>query len=544
MSKDVREGERQFRALIEKYKQQLANERAARIEAEERATRLGAVFEAMSDGVAVCDREGHITHVNAAFRELFSLKADADPALLCPHEWAKWANLRDREGKPLTEEQWPLFRVLHEGCGSSTHTMDLLGYNRDGQDLILQVSDAPIRDAAGQITGGVAVYRSTAEQHQLAQQLQDAERRLRSLVDSNIAGVVVTDIEGHMYEVNNRLVEMLGYSREELLGGELRMSQLLIPEYREVRVRSWKTLMAHGASLPEEKVYRRKDGERLPALVAATTINQERNRALVVILDMSDYKAAERHKQEVLGVVSHELRTPLTAIQGFLDLALLCVERLPEAYPVGTDDLLGKLNDMLTFAQQQAELETRLVTELVEMSRMEAPRFKLSLQNCELVTLVQQVVATQQQVANPSRIELEVPPQARVPVTVDPDRIEQVLTNYLTNALKYSPTDGTIWVRLDVEGAMVRVSVRDQGPGLTEDQQQHIWERFYQAESATARSGDRGLGLGLYIARTIIAHHQGQVGVQSHPGQGATFWFTLPLADEPAADIEPCTAKK
>jgi signal transduction histidine kinase len=231
-------------------------------------------------------------------------------------------------------------------------------------------------------------------------------------------------------------------------------------------------------------------------------------------------------------VVSHELKTPLTAIRGFLDLALLCIERLPEAYPKGTDDLLGKLNDMLMLAQREAELETRLVAELVDMSHMEAPRFELSLQPCNLVTIVQQVVATQRQIAYPRRIELELPPQALVPVTADPDRIQQVLTNYLTNAFKYSPDDGTVWVRLDVEGLMAQVSVRDQGPGLTEDQQQHVWERFYQAESAARRGSDGGLGLGLYIARTIIAQHQGQVGIQSHPGQGATFWFALPLADE------------
>jgi PAS domain S-box-containing protein len=517
---------------ITKHKEQLACERAARIEAEDRANQFSRIFESMSDGVAVCDREGRITQVNAAFRSLFSLEADADPALLLPQEWARWAGLRDREGKPLKEDQWPLFRVLREDRLSGPQTMELLGYDRAGRDLFLSVSDAPLRDGTGQIVGGVAVYHSMAEQQQLTQQLQDAEHRLRSLVESDIAGMVVTDIEGRMYEVNNCLVEMFGYSREELLGGTLRMSELLFPEYRGVRARAWKTLIAHGASLPEEKVYRRKDGGRVPALVAATTINPERTRSLVVIMKMSDVKAAERHKQEALGVVSHELKTPLTAIRGFLDLALLCIERLPEAYPKGTDDLLGKLNDMLMLAQREAELETRLVAELVDMSHMEAPRFELSLQPCNLVTIVQQVVATQRQIAYPRRIELELPPQALVPVTADPDRIQQVLTNYLTNAFKYSPDDGTVWVRLDVEGLMAQVSVRDQGPGLTEDQQQHVWERFYQAESAARRGSDGGLGLGLYIARTIIAQHQGQVGIQSHPGQGATFWFALPLADE------------
>src|SRR5260221_11383174 len=112
----------------------------------------------------------------------------------------------------------------------------------------------------------------------------------------------------------------------------------------------------------------------------------------------------------------------------------------------------------------------------------------------------------------------------------DADRIEQVLTNYLTNAFKYSPPDQAVWVRLSVEGLMAQVSVRDQGPGLTEEQQQHVWDRFYQTETAGHRGSNEGLGLVLYIARTIIAQHQAQAGVHIRPGQKATFWILLTLA--------------
>jgi len=115
---------------------------------------------------------------------------------------------------------------------------------------------------------------------------------------------------------------------------------------------------------------------------------------------------------------------------------------------------------------------------------------------------------------------------------VDANRIEQVLTNYLTNAFKFSPADQVVQVQLSVDGLMARVSVRDQGPGLTLEQQR-VWERFYQVEPARHHGSDGGLGLGLYIVRTIIAQHQGQMGVESCPGQGSTFWFLLPLADEP-----------
>ena len=112
----------------------------------------------------------------------------------------------------------------------------------------------------------------------------------------------------------------------------------------------------------------------------------------------------------------------------------------------------------------------------------------------------------------------------------DAGRIGQVLTNYLTNALKYAPVDRVTCVRLEVTGTDARVSVCDQGPGLTPEQQQRVWERFYQVAAPGQQGPDRGLGLGLAIAMAIVEQHQGQVGVENAPGRGSTFWFTLPLA--------------
>ena len=134
------------------------------------------------------------------------------------------------------------------------------------------------------------------------------------------------------------------------------------------------------------------------------------------------------------------------------------------------------------------------------------------------------------QAARSRDIELVLPSVEVVPVIVDADRIGQVLTNYLANAFKFAPTDQVIAVRLEMEVGSVRVVVRDQGPGLTLEQQQLVWEKFYQVAAPGHRRPDRGLGLGLAIAKAIIEEHHGQVGVESAPGQGATFWFTLPLA--------------
>jgi PAS domain S-box-containing protein len=518
---------------ISKYKQSFACEQAAREAAQTQAEQFAAIFEAMTDGVAVCDDQGCIIHTNAAFRTLFSLDEDASPVLLFPDERAKWAIPRDLDGELLPQDQWPLFRVLHGEHLSSQETISLICRSRSGQDLFLDVRGTPLRDTTGQIIGGVAVYRDVTERHLLEQQLQDSERKFRSIIDSNIVGVMVTDQDGHMYEVNGHLTQLLGYSREELVGGALRVKDVLAPQYHSVRTRSWKTLITHGSSLPEEKVYVNKNGTQIPTLVVATAINQVRDRALVMILDIADRKEAERRKDEFLSMVSHELRTPLTGIQGFLELAQLYVERLAQT-STEMNRLSGKLDAMLQQAQRQTEIEIRLVAELLDVSRIEMQKFEVHLRPCNLSAIVQQVVANQQ-VASTRTITLTLPTQPVVPVMADADRIQQALTNYLTNACKYSPSNQMIQVQVIVAGNMARVSVCDQGPGLTVEQQEHVWDRFYQTQHSSHCTPGGGLGLGLYIVRTIIAQHQGQVGVESSPGQGATFWFMLPLADEPTA---------
>ena len=365
------------------------------------------------------------------------------------------------------------------------------------------------------------------------EQLKYNERKFRSFVESNVVGVMITDQAGRMYEVNDCLVQQLGYSREELLSGKLTVRDLVTPKYAQARSRAWRTLISQGASLPEEKEYIRKDGSIFPALVAAATINQERSQALVTLLDISDRKNAEQRKEELLSMVSHELKTPLTIIQGFLELALLYIEESAETSTKGMETLLSKIVSMLQEAQRQTELETRIVAELVDVSRAEKQGFEVVLRPCNLATIVQQVTANQRQIAPGRPLELVLPAQTTVPVMADAGRVEQVLSNYLTNALKFSPPDQVVDIQLAVEGMMARVSVSDQGPGLTLEQQQHVWDRFFKGGTPLQHGYGEGLGLGLHIARTIIAQHQGQVGVESYPGRGATFWFMLPLSDEP-----------
>ena len=154
----------------------------------------------------------------------------------------------------------------------------------------------------------------------------------------------------------------------------------------------------------------------------------------------------------------------------------------------------------------------------------------MQLTPCDLVPMVVQAVREQRLTAPARSIDVNVPPGAALPVLADVDRIGQVVTNYLTNALKYSADDTAVTVGLEVDGAMARVSVHDAGPGIPAAEQERVWERFYRVPGIEHRSGSGiGLGMGLHISRTIVERHHGHVGVESQPGSGSIFWFTLPL---------------
>ncbi len=525
------------RRCVEDLNRQLEAEKDAlrqtQREAEARASELAAIFEAMTEGIAVFDTRGEYQYINAAYRSLLDLEEDFDPALLLFDNRIKWLAFRDLEGKRLPQEQWPMFRVLQGERLSGIHRIDLLCRTYKGKDMIVNASGAPIRDAAGQIVGGVVVFGDVTEQHLLEQQLQDSERKLRSLVESNIFGMIVSDAQGRIYEANECFAQMLGYSRDELLSETFNWHQLTPPDYQDAQARITQTILSTGALPPLERECLRKDGGRVPVLVGATMIDQQRQRALVVILDISEQKAAERRKQDFLSMVSHELRTPLQSIMGFIELALLYSGLLPRPLSSGLEKPIGKIEMVLKQALRQVDIEARLVEELLDVSRLEMHRFELSVQPYNLIAIVQEAVAGQQRAAPARLIELGLPLQEEVPVIADAGRIGQVLTNYLTNALRYSPSEQRVLVRLDVEEHMARVSVVDQGPGLTPEQREEIWEPFYQAGPPGYRGAEGGLGLGLHIVRSIVEQHGGQAGVESRQGHGSTFWFTLPLADDP-----------
>lgn len=239
-------------------------------------------------------------------------------------------------------------------------------------------------------------------------------------------------------------------------------------------------------------------------------------------------REANRRMDEFLSIASHELRTPLTTILGMAQLARRRLKSLGQApEPAG----LAATDSLLARTEQQSQRLSQLVNDLLDVSRIQSNHLELRLAACDLTAIVADAVDQQRQTWPTRTITLDGPAEPLV-VTADGDRLGQVVTNYLTNALKYSFDHSPVAVVVGVAGTSACVRVRDEGPGLTPAQQAVVWDRFHRVRDIAERAGSGnsggGLGLGLYISRTIVERHGGQAGVESTPGSGSTFWFTLP----------------
>lgn len=276
---------------------------------------------------------------------------------------------------------------------------------------------------------------------------------------------------------------------------------------------------------------------RLTSLLLARVQLQQQNAEA----HASEFAMRETNRllEAYLGIICHELKTPLTVMRGSLQLADRKVKRLVATELPEPGDLrhFASIQALLERAKAQVAVQDRLVNDLLDISRIQARTLTLLMVRCNVTDIVQEAVEDQRQVASERTIHLELPAGRDIIVLGDANRLAQVVTNFLTNALKYSPPDRPITVCVRIEHEQARVLVRDEGPGLPSEEHERVWERFYRVPGISEQGEfGCGLGLGLYVCRTIIEQHGGQVGLQSAQGDGATFWFALPLAQQD--DIE------
>ncbi len=261
--------------------------------------------------------------------------------------------------------------------------------------------------------------------------------------------------------------------------------------------------------------------------LAATVIERDRllrqraaDEAQVLAL-----REANRRMDEFLGIASHELRTPVTVMKANVQL----LQRRFRADTAHANEATAREMQLLKSTDRQVDRLVRLVNDLVDVSRVRAGKLDLRQERCDLVAVVRDAVEGQRLAFSERTITLTLPDEP-ILVVADADRISQVITNYVTNALKYSSAAEPVEVELRRNDQAAWLGVRDHGQGIPLKEQPRVWDLFHQVPGIDVQNGSVvGLGLGLHICQTIIERHDGMVGVESKPGKGATFWFTLPL---------------
>ena len=230
---------------------------------------------------------------------------------------------------------------------------------------------------------------------------------------------------------------------------------------------------------------------------------------------------ANRAKDEFLATLSHELRTPLTSILGWAHLVRLSNF---EADTVRT---------AIETIERGAKTQASLIDDLLDVSRIVTGKFRLSMSNVDVVPIVRDVVASSHPAAEAKRVEITLETPQSVVIRADPNRLQQIVWNLVSNAVKFSLPDGRVEVEVDADADHVVITVRDDGIGIAPDTLPRVFERFWQADSTPDRAHG-GLGLGLAIVKQIAEMHGGSVAADSPgPGRGATFTITLPVRAEP-----------
>jgi signal transduction histidine kinase len=282
------------------------------------------------------------------------------------------------------------------------------------------------------------------------------------------------------------------------------------------------TGVARVIGMGREVTGRRKDGRHFPLELSISETTRDGQPLFIgIVRDITERKRVEQLKNEFVSKVSHELRTPLTSIAGSLGLlAGGAVGQLPE-----------KARPLVDIARTNSNRLTRLIDDLLDMEKMAAGKLAFDLRTEALMPLLHEALEANQTYAEQLGVRFALRECGQdVAVRVDRWRLMQVLSNLLSNAAKYAPRDSVVEVSACVHERLVRVAVKDSGPGIPEAFHDGVFQRFSQADSSDSRQKG-GTGLGLAITKELVEHMGGRAGFESTPGAGATFYFDLPIVD-------------
>lgn len=416
-------------------------------------------------------------------------------------------------------------QVFREGC---VRDYPLEIKHRDGRVTPVLYNASVYKDAQGNVAGVFAAARDITEHKQAKDALQESELRFRMLADYTYDWEYWINPDGKYIYLSPSCERITGYSPEELISNPHLLFDMIHPDYAEKIHQHYED-----EANPETPVFSMvvpiitKNGEeRWLEHNCSPVFDGQGHYAgrLGNNRDITEKKKAEEALQELdqaksdfISIVAHELRTPLTVIAGYAEL-------LGNA---GNPLLEEKKENCFSIIQSNTEVLKRLIDDLLDIGRIQIDHpLGIVPQETDLDEIIEKAVASVK--VKGQQCKIIVAHNNTLPETlwIDGNRITQMLNNLLSNAIKYSPHGGTVKIQTMTDEEKVTVAIQDQGMGMTPQQVEHIFDRFYRAESSNL--GITGLGLGMTIVKQIIVDHGGEISVSSHLGEGTTIAFTLP----------------
>ncbi|MFL5391824.1 MAG: ATP-binding protein [Myxococcales bacterium] len=428
---------------------------------------------------------------------------------------------------PLLDGQKPLGTVILASAGRGGRR-----YTRDDVDFVVAIADR----AALAVRNARLVQKLAEERDRLDRARAQAEERAAQMLavfQADPNGIALFDANGVLRFVSPRVAELFGTNLEGFLGkhhdeafrvdlrGDGKNEELM------VQMRSIFADREHPST--DEFLVRKTNRWIRRSSTPVRSASGAYLGRMFVYMDVTAEKQLDRERSEFLTVAAHELRTPLTPLSMYLQGI---ERRLARGLPIEPE--------LVVKARRQVGRLSRLVEDLLDVSRLESGRLTLSRDRVALDQIVSEVVSDFRAAAPQHEIVLRRPTRG-VQAMGDRERLEQVVVNLVQNAIKYSPQGGRVEVSVERNGSQARVTVTDEGIGIPKDEQRHIFERFFRAQNATTRNYG-GLGIGLYVSNEIVERHGGAFEVVSEPGKGTTFGFTIPL-DESEPALEPGRAR-
>ncbi|WP_026897508.1 PAS domain-containing sensor histidine kinase [Daejeonella oryzae] len=491
-------------------------------------------IEKMNEGAVTLNKDRTILYSNSKFARLVNIPLDK----VIGSKFDSYVFHQSHQNyHNLIEEGWIVDSKAEillnndntaTSCLISCNAMDL----EDGKALSLIITD---------LTSQKATQNQLIEQNKLLEDSQNLSKKLNDELEqivrertsdlmisrehfkflaNNIPVFVWTaNAKGELDYYNSRWYEYTGLTFEETLGWG--WQPVIHPDDLESTLQTWKYSLETGHPYEMEYRLKRSDGVYrwyLGYAIAYKNDNDEIVTWFGTNTDIEDQKKALEIKDEFIGIASHELKTPLTSLKGYLQIISSYKK---EEVPAIVKDLIGKANVALNKLQG-------LVSDLLDVSKINAGRLDYNREIFNISELVEYCIENSNHIYPDFQIEKSI--ENNLFVHGNAERLEQVLMNLISNAVKYSSGNKDMIVSVWKNFNEVLVSVTDFGIGLLPEQKEKIFERFYRVEDKKFLAS--GLGMGLFISAEIIKDHDGELGVDSNPGAGSTFYFKLPLIQQ------------